>query len=123
MMIFRSILQSCKRSLKGEEKLWIVFWLWGVALYISSISIGLCTFSIKGGGGSLLGVLMGISGLILIFIYPFMFCVSLWRCSKNTKWTWCKYLARLYAVAFIPAIHVWISAWIFIGSLLLMGAK
>jgi hypothetical protein len=33
--IFSPIINSAKRTWKGEEKFWKVFWLWGVLLYLS----------------------------------------------------------------------------------------
>lgn len=36
--IFSPIINSAKKTWKGEEKFWKVFWLWGVLLYFGSFS-------------------------------------------------------------------------------------
>lgn len=119
--ILYPVARSCLRSLKGQERLGIVFWLWGVALYLSSIIIGFIFAITDGLRESWIGGLVGWLGWILILIYPFMFCVSLWRCSKNTTRIWCKYGARIYAVVIFPVIHVWASAAIAMGAMVLIG--
>ena len=120
-MMLRAIARSCIQSLKGQEKLGIVFWRWGVLLYISSILIGIAVIAVEESRGTWFALFVGILGAVLLFIYPFMFCFSLWRCSKNTMRTWCKYAARAYAVAFIPAIHIWVGGAIALGSMVLIG--
>jgi hypothetical protein len=37
MNIFSGVVTSFKRSWKGEEKFWKVFWIWGVLLYCISL--------------------------------------------------------------------------------------
>ena len=36
MTIIKSIVNSAKKAWNGEEKLWKVFWLWGVGVYVGS---------------------------------------------------------------------------------------
>ena len=114
--------KAIKRALKGEEKAWKVFWLWGWLLYITSILIGFgaATDQLK---NTFFANIVGFLGLILIFIYPFMLCWSLWFCSKNTKYKWFTYFLKIYAIAFIPAIHIWVGLFVFVGSVILLGSK
>lgn len=120
--ILSSIWRSAGKALQGQEKLSIVFWLWGVLLYVGSFIIGGVVFFNEDVAVSWLGVLAGWLGIILVFIYPLMFCFSLWRCAKNTNRRWCGYMAKIYALAFIPAIHIWLSWFVLMASVALLGA-
>ncbi|PZP83931.1 MAG: hypothetical protein DI582_10030 [Azospirillum brasilense] len=119
--ILYPVARSCLQSLKGQERLGIVFWRWGILLYLSSIIIGFIFVMTGGLRESWIGGLVGWLGLILIVIYPFVFCFSLWRCSKNAARPWHKYATRIYAVALFPAIHIWASAAIAMGAMVLIG--
>lgn len=115
------MINAIKRALKGEEKLWKVFWLWGVLLYVSSIVVGFLTvFSPL--NHTPIGFFVGLLGLALIFIYPFLFCISIWKCSKNTKQQFFKYFARIFIFIFFP-FHAWFSGAIALGTMVLLSIK
>lgn len=114
------LISATKRALRGEEKLWVVFWLWGVVLYVGSIAIGSAVFFSKH-GLPIINPITGILGLILILVYPFMFCWALWRCAFNTKHRVLGYLARLFTVGFIPLVHAKVSFYVLFGSAMFLG--
>lgn len=78
----------------GREKLWIVFWAYGLfgsgavlgiwlALTLIALQIGLVIDPVKGGGG-LYGATTGLAlGALLALPYTVWIAVSLWRCAPN----------------------------------------
>jgi hypothetical protein len=113
------ILDSIKKALRGEEKLWVVFWLWGVLLYISSFAIGVFSAFLDYDYGAV-KYLVGTLGLALVFVYPFIFIKSLWKCSANTSYVTMERFTKFFAVGFI-FIHLFMSIFIFGGSTILLG--
>lgn len=93
-----------KRAWKGETKLWIVFWLFGVAV----TTVGFIAF------GLLMGILLGVLSMtgaplivvkvlgILVIIIPVIYyiwnAVSLWRCAWNAKLKIWGYIVRVLVV-------------------------
>ena len=118
MKIFTAIKESFFKSLKGEEKLWKVFWLWGVLLYVVSIGIGLLSIGVKP-FVIWFHPIIGILGIILIFIYPIIFCFSIWRNSKNTESKSFKYASLIYIFLFLQA-HIMLSFFTLLGSMSLI---
>jgi hypothetical protein len=115
--MFRKIKESFKKSWKGEEKLWKVFWIWGVPIYLSAIPIGSITMGIEMTNSNIfaihLALLVGILGIIFAFIYPIIFCVSLWRCAKNSDKKIYLISARIFIIPFL-FIHLFVglmAAW------------
>lgn len=128
--------QSC---LKGNEPPSKVFFRWGVLLYVASLIIGY--FSVFFGSfalmsikyltlnqflngfvfnilfvtiPSILAVLIGTMGFILIFIYPFLFCTALIRCAENTNKSWI--ILTCYASALIFIVwHIACSFYVWLG--------
>lgn len=123
MKIVSPTYQSMKRSLRGEEKLWIVFWLWGVTLYLASLIIGFIALFETSIHYSRIGDVVGWLGFALVYIYPFIFIFSIWRCSKNTRHKLFNFGAKLYAVIIFPVIHYYASAAIILASMGLMNAE
>ena len=90
--IIKNITNSAIKAWNGEEKLWKVFWLWGVLFYTSSfcvISFGYWFFweSLSYDKLGNLNILIAIFALfyfIFIFlIYPIIFLIALNRCCHN----------------------------------------
>ena len=75
------------KAWNGEEKLWKVFWLFGVLLYPASIIIGLFSLMMMMPGmhelNHLLLFIMSCCGVIMLFIYPTILIFSMNRCSNN----------------------------------------
>jgi hypothetical protein len=117
--ILKNITNSAIKAWNGEEKLWKVFWLWGVFLY------GSCCFCvISFGNGFLksleygklekLNILMTIFVLFysififlcaftLTFIYPIIFLIALNRCCHDE---FSKVVIKLFAI--IPIFTLFI---------------
>ncbi len=120
MNLFKVIKTSYMKSLKGEEKLWKVIWLWGFLLYVGSIAIGFGMMSYHNLAENILGYdpislrnrtiisdlvliplgILGVCGIILLIVYPFVFIFSLFRCSEKVGIPKRIY-AMIYAVIFI----------------------
>lgn len=88
--MFKVIKDSAKKAWKGEERLWKVFWLWGVLLYPTSFLIGAFlvkpTISLSQVSPFItfvIALFMGICGATMIIIYPVIFIASIFRCIKN----------------------------------------
>jgi hypothetical protein len=80
------------RAWRGEQPLWKVFWLYGVATSLALITVYVVAFFID--RVTLRQVL-----LVLFAPYTAWILVSVWRCANNTReyiWT---LLARLLTVA------------------------
>jgi magnesium-transporting ATPase (P-type) len=102
---------SWKRSWKGEELLWKVFWGWflgGLGVILGS-SIGFMVLAMILGfavsptslNAGVLGLASGSALLVLTIVpYSFWISVSLWRCAPNClskKWS---YAARGFVVIY-----------------------
>ena len=83
------------RAWRGEEDLWRVYWLYGLlypVLLLLCIQV-LTSSTIAGMNGSVLfNILMG--------LFCFWMCVSLWRCAWNCNWRFWGYWARISSVAY-----------------------
>lgn len=112
MNVVKAVVNSAKKSWNGEEKLWKVFWLWGIVLYITSNIVGL----LAGYAFFPIRFIVGILGLIFIFIYPIILVVSAIKCAKNTSLRIFKFLTFSFIPIFIYA-HVNWSFWIFLVSI------
>jgi hypothetical protein len=82
-----------KRSWRGEEKLWRVFWLYGVLL---GIAISIVYAIIKGLLD--LGWPMVVAAMAFYAVYQFWLLVSQWRCAWNVNWRGWGYIARFLVV-------------------------
>jgi hypothetical protein len=105
MNIFKKIIEKAKQAIRGEERLWKVFWLWGVLLYVVSNLIGFFSMLLPSVIGAatvvyLLG-LIGLCGLILVFVYPIVWIISMWRCRRNIESTIGLVLTLLSSVLFL----------------------
>ena len=125
MNIIKTIINSAKKAWRGEEKLWIVFWLWGVLLYFGSFFVGgfyaRILLNYLGDFNYFLAFsfsfCMSILSVIYIFIYPVIFSVSMWRCSIKTDCL----IAKVVVFIFIP-FHIFIST-LTIWGLFLYGSS
>ena len=85
------IIKDCWR---GEEKLWKVFWLYGVLLSIVvKISVG----TLAAINPSIAGIIL-LSLMILNLPYLIWWLVSIWRCAFNVDVNFWGYLARIFAL-------------------------
>lgn len=120
MNLFKVIKTSYLKSLRGEEKFWVVVWLWGFLLYGGSIAIGFGMVNYHHFIKNILGYdpsalqnktiisdlvlipfgMLGVFGLILLIVYPAVFVVSMFRCSEKISISK-KIRALIYAVIFI----------------------
>ncbi len=111
--------QKIKIAWNGEERLWKVFWLWGVTIYLSVIPIGSFVMVqhkiFLNVITSILVIIVGVMGLIFAFIYPVIFCVALWRCAKNTDNKIYSILGRSFVPLYV-VIHVFIGGFTFFGG-------
>lgn len=124
--VFKAIRDSYYRALRGEENFWAVLLGWGVLLYVASFFIGFWAIKLP----IILAVtfpnndprflyyihavilnFIATSGLILVFIYPFIFAYSLIKISKRDVALFI--LAILIIVAFIY-FHL-VASQIFLG--------
>lgn len=71
MNVVKAVINSAKKAWRGEEKLWKVFWLWGVLAGIATIFL-VENFNYY------------IFNLFMVFVYFPFFLISLGRCAKNT---------------------------------------
>lgn len=122
--MFRAILTSARKSITGEEKLWKVFWLWGILIQITAMPIGFLAIGLWNTCPNIVtgvfGVVIAMLGLIFVFIYPFIFIITLWRCARNTAIKGLFILARMFIVLFI-FIHLIIGTYSFVGTLWIVG--
>jgi hypothetical protein len=122
-----ALISSAKKAWRGEEALWKVFWLWGVLIYSAAVPIGMFAIALEMTLPAypqdflfrvpihLFAVIIGLAGLIFVFLYPVIFSFSLWRCSKNTRIN----ILCILMKAFVP---IFCLIHIPMGSLCLMGS-
>lgn len=87
---------------KGSPSVLIIFW-WGflniAALIAGTVTINYIVTAEEIGALNmlqrLLAISVGILGLIIAFIYPFILGVSLWRCAANADVSWGKWPLRI----------------------------
>lgn len=79
-----------KRPWKGESKLWLVFWVYGIAF---SIAFKLASFVILVAQPAIWPVIVAFA-----LVYTLWWYVSLWRCAFNTRWKFFGYLARIWVI-------------------------
>jgi hypothetical protein len=85
-----------KRALRGEERLWKVFWIYGV---VFSIILAIIGFLVSSGSGSTAGyVVLGIKIIYWIFL-----CIAQWRCAFNADWKIWGYVVRILLIIGIIA--------------------
>ncbi len=91
------MIDSMKKSWDGEERLWVVFWLWGVAVPIVLYGIAYYVSGFIPSLGYVFDVVLGIG-------YAVFMMVSLWRCAFNIGWKWLGYVNRFFACMYIFTI-------------------
>ena len=75
-----------RRALNGEERLWKVWWLWGMPVGPATIALAVLAEMLRDAGWS--GAGAGLDVLKLL-VYLVWFCAA-WRCSGNVvnrAWT------------------------------------
>lgn len=130
--MFKSILNSAKKSWRGKERLWKVFWLWFCVLYPASFVVGYVMIAITWALGfyahstdhdlfklilaKALALLFIMLGAIIITVYPIVLCVSMYRCrhNQNTTNNVTKYCAKFFSIPFF-IIHIYYSAFVVAG--------
>lgn len=85
-----------KRSWCGDEKLWKVFWIYGVlaGAILQSIVLVLGTAGVVGG----LGMIVGVPVIAIVGAYAIWICVSMWQCAWNAKAKIWGYIVRVLTV-------------------------
>lgn len=91
-----NFLKKIRKVWNGEERLWKVFWLWGVLLYALSNLIGFLSIALP-----YVRLLIGIFGVILVFLYPVILTVSMFRCRKNSNYQSFKIFAICSLIPFL----------------------
>lgn|SRR5690606_35966515 len=80
------------RAWRGQAPLWMVFWIYGVA--VSSVIIALYVSALLSGQRLLQ------QGLLLVFaFYTLWILVSVWRCAGNVRERFWGVLARFLTIA------------------------
>lgn len=141
MNLFKVVKTSYLKSLKGEEKLWKVIWLWGFFLYAGSIAIGFGMVNYHHFIKNILGYdpaalqnktiisdlvlipfgMLGVFGLILLIVYPAVFVVSLFRCDGNGDNK--KFFYKIIVSVIFAIIHIYVSVLLLIfGSVMFLMA-
>lgn len=89
-----------KRAWRGEEKLWKVFWLYGVLLY-TVLSLVFLVLLVPVVLASLMIPAFGLVPFIIMLPYTVWVWVAVWRCAWNAKWRLWGYVARILVVVVI----------------------
>ena len=79
------------RAWQGQERLWKVFWIYGVILGIILQVIGSVV-------AALYGVALQIPALIFYIIYTIWLLVAEWRCAFNAEWKIWGYVVRILII-------------------------
>ena len=107
---FIAVSNSLKKSWRGEEKLWKVFWLWGV---LGNVVVWLC-FLFSFGGSAMA------AGKILIVCFLFYFLCSGILIALNRKYTW--YMRIIIEILFAACVFVFVAIATFTLSFLVFGS-
>ena len=109
-----------KKCWRGEEKLWKVFWLYGVLL---KIVVRLALAGVAAISPVIAGIL-GIAVLLLAIPYIVWSLVSTWRCAFNVRQEFWGYMARIY-VCVVPVLVIFgmLIGGILVGQDLIVAAK
>jgi hypothetical protein len=84
MNVFSGVVTSFKRSWKGEEKFWKVFWIWGVLLYCISLICYITIFVLI--TSNLISQILGIFYIQLYsYVVPILIIILIRRNIKNIK--------------------------------------
>jgi len=95
-----------KRAWKGEEKLWKVWWLFGVPLNIVSTIIE--KMSDMKSPPMPMGILVAL--LFVMFALWVYWCIAAWRCAPNVETKSWAYIARgLIVVSIILTVLAFIG--------------
>lgn len=99
------IINSFKKALKGEEKLWIAFWLWFVALlFLGIISnatiIPIVYYPIIASLPLEYVPISFATDCLITVIFRSVLILIIWKCANNTKNKVWFYSARIIAIAF-----------------------
>lgn len=77
-----------KRAWRGEARLWLVFWIYGVVFGIVFALARLAVFAV-------IGKSIAIPFIVIHSIYWIWLAVSQWRCAFNTEWKIWGYVVRI----------------------------
>ncbi|MFZ5523562.1 MAG: zinc ribbon domain-containing protein [Pseudomonadota bacterium] len=108
------------RAWNGEERLWIVYWLYNVlGIFLLRLLAAIGVIAITAINAFIVKAIVGIVFLVLYIAYFIWAVGSLWKCAFNVKWKGWGYLGRAYVLMFvfallgimvslvIPLIHKW----------------
>lgn len=87
---------SITRAWKGDEKLWIVFWLYGM---LAGTILNILFIDVIGGFVPLLGIIWPI-------VFTIWYLVASWRCAFNVNWRPWGYIVRILNVMIIVLIPI-----------------
>ena len=126
--MIKTAINSAKKALKGEERLWIVF-LGGSVFYAASFLIGLLSFGLASDidntlpvVATFISIIMIPCGFFLVFVYPFIFVISLFKAPcKVFRYHRLNYLFPILLSAGFIFIHYHYAIIIFLGTLLFFG--
>lgn len=111
-----------KHYMSGKGNPIILMLGWWLLLNVVSFSVGLAwSFPLNHPGQlvifvKIISFIMGILGLIIAFIYPFILVVSLWKCAFNVPQRWMGYMNRLLMIP-ILMIQIYLALLYALGAL------
>ncbi len=131
------------KALRGKQDIGILmskwcFELYGISLCIGLIAVILVSLILGLAGGFpnspenqegfgvfkilvlLVGTIIGLLGLILAYIYPFLFTVALWNCAGRLQKPFSRYIVRFSILGFWP-VHGLICFFVLSGSGILLS--
>jgi len=82
-------LSFVKQCWRGEERVWRVFWVYGLGLFVVIII-----------GAGLLQSIIFRPWLLLLLVHAVWLSVSLWRCAFNSQHKVTGYLIRAWVIVF-----------------------
>ena len=105
-----------KRAWRGEERLWKVFWIYGVLMGIVFGLVGPIARSAFGNIGFIVA-------LVIQVIYWIWLLVAQWRCAFNAEWQIWSYVVRIFVVISLSAIPLALFGGVMIGQDLIKAAE
>lgn len=133
MNIFKSIKNSFSKSINGEEKIWKVFWLWGILIYFGTVVLGFLallevvklSYSPSSTVQSIAALLTLISlliGIFLIYIFPTIFLIAITACGKTYQFTGKRktgiFFRKVFPVIFMIFHSIYYTMFVGMGTLL-----
>ncbi len=89
IIFFDKIINSAKLAWKGEERLWKIFWLWGLTLsviYLSTFFVMTKTIFAESEYNYYYEILGGGFMIFLFYFFVYIYSSFLYRCAYNEKY-------------------------------------